>query len=62
MSPRHFSRIWSGNFYRQSDKEREVEERVEHAISFAFSPVVHPVKTWGKLRRVFTRYTKQSES
>lgn len=62
MSPRHFSRIWSGNFYRQSEKEREFEEQVEHAISFAFSPVIHPIKTWGKLKRVFTNHNRQSES
>lgn len=61
MSPRHFSKLFSAG-YRQSQKEREFEEKVEHAIAFAFSPVVHPVKTWGKLKRVFTNYRKQSES
>lgn len=61
MSPRHFSKLFSAG-YRQSQQEREFEEKVEHAIAFAFSPVVHPVKTWGKLKRVFTNYRKQSES
>jgi hypothetical protein len=48
--------------YRQSEKEREFEKKVEHAISFAFSPVVHPVQTVNNLKRVFKRYRKQSES
>jgi hypothetical protein len=61
MSPRHFSRLLASG-YRQSEKEREFEKKVEHAISFAFSPVVHPVQTVSNLKRVFKRYRKQSES
>lgn len=61
MSPRHFSKLFAAG-YRQSEREAEFEKKVEHAISFAFSPVVHPVKTWGKLKRVFTNHRKQSES
>jgi hypothetical protein len=61
MSPRHFSRIWGG-FYRQSQTEKEFEEKVEHAISFAFSPVVHPVKTYRSIRKIFGRGSRQSES
>ena len=59
MSPRHFSRAIFG---RQSQIEKEFEAKVEHAIAYAFSPVLHPVKTWAKLKRVFTRYRRQSES
>lgn len=59
MSPRHFSRAIFG---RQSQIEKEFEAKVEHAIAFAFSPVVHPIKTWGKLKRVFKRDPRQSES
>jgi hypothetical protein len=61
MSPRHFSKLFASG-YRQSEKEREIEAKIEHAIAFAFSPVVHPVKTWGNLKRVFKRYRRQSES
>ena len=61
MSPHHFSKLFASG-YRQSEREREFEEKVEHAIAFAFSPVVHPVKTWGKLKRVFKRDPRQSES
>lgn len=59
MSPRHFSKAM---FRRQSEKEREMEEAIEHAISFAFSPVMHPIKTWGNLKRVFKGNRNQSES
>jgi hypothetical protein len=59
MSPRHFSKAM---FRRQSERETEVEQQLEQAISFAFSPVMHPVKTWGNLKRVFKRYRRQSES
>jgi hypothetical protein len=48
--------------YRQSEKEREFEKKVEHALAFAFSPVVHPVQTVSNLKRVFNRYRRQSES
>jgi hypothetical protein len=61
MSPRHFSKLFASG-YRQSEREAEFEKKVEQAISFAFSPVVHPVKTWGKLKRVFTNHNRQSES
>jgi len=61
MSPRHFSKLFASG-YRQSEQEAAFEKKVEHAISFAFSPVVHPVKTWGKLKRVFTNHNRQSES
>jgi hypothetical protein len=59
MSPRHFSKAM---FRRQSQKEREMEAAIEHAISFAFSPVMHPIKTWGNLKRVFKSNRNQSES
>ena len=59
MSPRHFSKAM---FRRQSQKEREMEAAIEHAISFAFSPVMHTIKTWGNLKRVFKSNRKQSES
>jgi hypothetical protein len=61
MSPRHFSKIWGGN-YRQSQREKEVEQKVEHAVSFAFSPVFHPVKTVRDIKRFFKRGQRQSES
>jgi hypothetical protein len=35
MAPHHFSNIIYGR-RRQSQTEREIEQRVEHAISFAF--------------------------
>jgi hypothetical protein len=53
--------MWGG-FYRQSQAEKEFEEKVEHAISFAFSPVVHPVKTYRSVRKIFGRGPRQSES
>ena len=59
MSPRHFSKAM---FSRQSEKEREIEAAVEHAISFAFSPVLHPVKAVRDIKRLFKRGQRQSES
>lgn len=59
MSPRHFSKAM---FSRQSEKEREIEAAVEHAISFAFSPVLHPVKAIRDIKRLFKRGQRQSES
>jgi hypothetical protein len=59
MSPRHFS---NAMFRRQSQKEREMEEKIEHAVSFAFSPVLHPVKTVRDIKRFFKRGQRQSES
>lgn len=59
MSPRHFSKAM---FSRQSQKEREIEAAVEHAISFAFSPVLHPVKAVRDIKRLFKRGQRQSES
>ena len=59
MTPHHFSRIGRG---RQSQTEREIEMRVEHAISFAFSPVRHPVKALRDIKRLFKRGQRQSES
>jgi hypothetical protein len=59
MSPRHFSKAM---FSRQSQTERELEEQIEHAISFAFSPVRHPVKAVRDIKRLFKRGQRQSES
>lgn len=59
MSPRYFSRFRSGEFY-QSQREREVEQRVEHAVSFAFSPVRHPVKTWRDIIKFLKPKDRQS--
>jgi hypothetical protein len=59
MSPRHFSKAM---FSRQSQKEREMEEKIEHAISFAFSPVLHPIKAVRDIKRFFKRGQRQSES
>jgi hypothetical protein len=59
MSPRHFTKAM---FSRQSQAEREMEERVEHAISFAFSPVRHPIKVSKNILRFFKRDKRQSES
>jgi hypothetical protein len=61
MSPRHFSKLFASGC-RQSEREAELEQKIEHAISFAFSPVTHPRKTWSKLKRVFTNHNRQSES
>jgi hypothetical protein len=61
MSPRHFARLFASG-YRQSEQEAAFEKKVEHALAFAFSPVVHPVQTVSNLKRVFTRYRRQSES
>jgi hypothetical protein len=52
MSPHHFAKL---NRSRQSQTEREIEERVEHALSFAFSPVRHPVKAFRDIKRLFKR-------
>jgi len=55
MSPHHFANMYKRKT-RQSDKEREMEAKIEHAIAFAFSPAVfHPVKTLHKCRRFFRR-------
>jgi hypothetical protein len=59
MSPHHFARLTRS---RQSQTEREFEERVEHALSFAFSPVRHPVKALRDIKRFFKRGQRQSES
>jgi len=59
MSPRHFSKAM---FRRQSEKEREMEAAIEHAISFAFSPIRHPVKAVRNIKRLFKRGQRQSES
>jgi hypothetical protein len=59
MSPRHFSKAM---FRRQSEKEREMEAAIEHAISFAFSPVRHPAKALRNIKRLFKRGQRQSES
>ena len=59
MSPRHFSKAM---FSRQSQKEKEMEEKIEHAISFAFSPVRHPAKALRDIKRLFKRGQRQSES
>jgi|694.fasta_scaffold02115_52 hypothetical protein len=59
MSPHHFAKL---NRSRQSQTEREIEERVEHALSFAFSPVRHPVKAFRDIKRLFKRGQRQSES
>ena len=58
MSPRYYSKFVYGR--RQSQREREVEEKVEHAISFAFSPVRHPVKTWRDVIKFFKPKDRQS--
>ena len=52
MSPRHFSKIWGGHAS-QSQREKEIERKVEHAVSFAFSPVRHPVKAVRDIKRLF---------
>jgi len=49
-------------FRRQSQAEREMEEKVEHALSFAFSPVRHPIKVSKNILRFFKRDKRQSES
>jgi hypothetical protein len=54
--------MWSGNRLSQSQREREMEEKIEHAISFAFSPVRHPVKAVRNIKRFFKRGQRQSES
>ena len=55
MSPHHFANRYKRGF-RQSDKEREFEAKIEHAIQFAFSPAVfHPIKTVNRLRRFLGR-------
>ena len=59
MSPHHFSRLTRS---RQSQTEREFEERVEHALSFAFSPVRNPAKALRDIKRLFKRGQRQSES
>ena len=62
MSPRHFSKMWSNSRLSQSQREREMEEKIEHAISFAFSPVRHPVKAVRDIKRLLKRGQRQSES
>jgi hypothetical protein len=59
MTPHHFARLSRS---RQSQTEREIEERIEHALSFAFSPVRHPVKALRDIKRLFKRGQRQSES
>ena len=59
MSPHHFSKAM---FRRQSETEREMEAAIEHALSFAFSPVRHPVKALRDIKRFFKRGQRQSES
>jgi hypothetical protein len=59
MSPRYFARLWSGEL-RQSQREREMEEKIEHAVAFAFSPVRHPVKTWRDIIKFFKPKDRQS--
>lgn len=59
MSPHHFANRYRR---RQSDKEREFEARVEHAIQFAFSPAVfHPIKTVNRLRRFLGRGSQSKQ-
>jgi hypothetical protein len=54
--------MWSGNRLSQSQREKEIEEKIEHAISFAFSPVRHPIKAVRDIKRLFKRGQRQSES
>lgn len=61
MTPHHFANMFNGR-RRQSQTEREIEQRIEHAISFAFSPVRHPVKAVRDIKRLFKRGQRQSES
>jgi hypothetical protein len=57
MSPRHFAK----NYLRQShgqpvsQHEQEIEQKVEHAIQFAFSPITRTYKHVAKSRRFFRR-------
>jgi len=57
MSPRHFAK----NYLRQShgqpvsQHEREVEEKIIHAVQFAFSPITRTYKHVANSRRFFRR-------
>jgi hypothetical protein len=54
MSPHHFANIRKQSL-RQSERERHIEEQVEHAVSFAFSPVTRTFKQLTQSRRFFRR-------
>lgn len=57
----HFAKRYARG-YRQSDKEREMEEKISQAVSFAFSPAVfHPIKTVNRLRRFLGGRGSQSK-
>jgi hypothetical protein len=61
MSPHHFAKLYKKG-YRQSNTEKIFEEKVEHAISFAFSPAVfHPIKTVTRLRRFLVRGSQSKQ-
>ena len=62
MSPRYFSKLNRNRLLeqRQTESLNELEDKIGHAVSFAFSPVVHPVKTWRGLVKFFRPKDRQS--
>lgn len=59
MTPHRFADLFK-NQRRQSQREREMEEKIEHMVAFAFSPVRHPVKTWRDIINFFKPKDRQS--
>jgi hypothetical protein len=57
MSPRHFADRYRRQSHGQpvSQREEELELKIEHAIQFAFSPITRTYKHIARSRRFFRR-------